>query len=459
MAPSFKKTIITILACAGAFLLVSALWYILKLIPIGAAYKAKVLCSGVFVSHRDPAELLRQELDGPTGIMSGRIDFKTKSVTASFPGIPDQRALYREGLGCTLVAGASEEELGKQGLNKGSLRTKEELPRGAPPEAVNLIVGRAFEGQGNTTGITRAIVILHKGRLIAERYGPGISADTPLPGWSMAKSVMNALVGVLVRQGKLSVEQPVLIREWSAEGDKRSAITLDHLLRMTSGLAFDERSGPFVSDVNRMLLLSRDAGAYALSKPLRYEPGSQWRYSSGSTNIISLIVRRTLGANDAEYHAFPRRELFDKIGMSGAVMETDASGTFVASSFLYATARDWARFGLLYAQDGVWEGERILPQGWVAYSARPTGASPRGRYGAHFWTNGAGSDDKKRPYPGLPADMFYASGYEGQYIVIVPSRDLVVVRLGFNKPWRGWDMESFVAEVIEALPEQPRSSI
>ncbi len=461
MASIFRKKIVTILAIAAFMLLAYVAFYLWQLIPIGSAYKAKVLCSGVFISKCDPRDILRQELEGPTNILSEQIDYAAKSVTVSFPGTPDQRAVYREGLGCTLLAGVSADELLKQGnaaarsgLSSpdvkahpaGSAGLVKDFPHGVTAEKFSKMLDKAV------TEKTRAVIILYDGRMIVERYGPGITADTALAGWSMSKSIMNALVGILVKQGKVSPDQPVPIPEWSGQGDRRKAITLDNLLRMSSGLEFDERSGPFVSDVNRMLLRSRDAAAYALAKPLKHEPGKHWQYSSGTTNIISRIIRNSVGGSEADYHAFPRKALFDKIGMTGAVMEVDVSGTFVGSSFTYATARDWARFGQLYLQDGVWEGERILPEGWVSYSARPASAAPLGRYGAHFWTNGNGfSPGKQRPFPKLPIDAFFASGYGGQYVVIVPSRKLVVVRLGLNRIGNAWDMQSFVADVIEVI--------
>ena len=221
---------------------------------------------------------------------------------------------------------------------------------------------------------------------------------------------------------------------------------------MSGGLEFDERSGPVVSDVNRMLLRSRDTAAYALARPLRYAPGSHWEYSSGTTNIISRIIRDNVGGSVEDYHAFPRQALFDKIGMDSAVMEVDAAGTFVGSSFMYATARDWARFGLLYLHDGVWEGERILPPGWVSYSAMPSSTAPLGRYGAHFWTNGGNTTtNKTKPLEKLPPNTFYAAGYEGQYLVIIPSRKLIVVRLGMTRNIKAWDMESLVSDVLAAI--------
>lgn len=466
-----RKRIVCALAIAGALLLGYTCYYGWQVLIIGAAYKAKVLCSGVFVSERNPQDVLDEDLEGILSIIHAEIDAKERSVSTSFPGIPSQRAIFRDGLGCTLLSGASETEVRGQtkDINMHALTSPDRpsdvarlraFDEDLPPE-VSLKLTKALDKAFSETDTdnpirTRAVVVVYDGQIIAERYAPGISSDTTLPGWSMTKSVTNALVGILVKQGKLSIDQPVAIAEWSGAGDPRSDITLDQLLRMSSGLEFDERSGPVVSDVNRMLMRRRDVAAYAIAKSLRYALDSHWHYSSGTTNIISRVIRDSVGGTAADYFTFPRKSLFDRVGMRSAIIEPDASGTFVGSSFMYATARDWARFGLLYLQDGIWEGERILPTGWVSYSTTPTPRAPLGQYGAHFWTNGGDmTASNARPFQSLPADTFYAAGYEGQYVVIIPSRKLVVVRLGQTKKYGAWDMESFVSDVLSAISHQP----
>jgi len=422
----------------------------------------------VFVSKRSPQDVLQNDFEGIFSRIDAKIDLEKKSVTAVAIGVPSQLAVFREGFGCTLMPGdLVTEALHRAGDNNGRQSFKsaaagatlgpgnfrEENGKEVSAARLFVAIDKAFAEKDPAHPVkTRAVVVVYKGRIIAERYAPGVSAETPLPGWSMTKSVTNALVGILVKEGRLSLEHPVPVPEWSGANDLRKTITLDQLLRMSSGLEFDERAGPFVSDVNLMLLRSPDASAYALAKQLRYVPGSRWQYSSGTTNIISRIIRDSFGGDTESYHAFPRHTLFDKIGMASAVMEVDASGTFVASSFMYATARDWARFGLLYLQDGVWGGERILPEGWVDYTRRPSPRDPAGKYGAHFWTNGTPEMDKHaRPFRELPADTYYASGYEGQNIVIVPSHDLVVVRLGMTKLGNTWDMAAFIDDILAAI--------
>jgi CubicO group peptidase (beta-lactamase class C family) len=298
---------------------------------------------------------------------------------------------------------------------------------------------------------TRAVIVVHHGRIVGERYAAGIGPQTALVGWSMTKSVVNALVGILVKQGRISIAAPAPVPEWQQPGDPRGQITLDQLLRMSSGVAFDEGRTNLLSDSIRMLT-SGDVAAYAIGKPLAAAPGRRWRYSSGTTNIIARVIR-TVVADDREYWMLPRRLLFDRIGMTGAVIETDAAGTFVGSSFMYATARDWARFGMLYLQDGTWNGERILPEGWVDYTQSRAPADATGRYGAHFWLEippeyrGRGAS--------LPGDAFHAAGYEAQFVTIVPSRNAVIVRLGVTRYHDAWDHATFVHDVLAALPPGP----
>lgn len=259
----------------------------------------------------------------------------------------------------------------------GDLIPKTELPTGVDKVKLAEAMDKAFsEPDPKKPRRTRAVVVVYDGRIIAERYAPGFSQSTPLLGWSMTKSVTNALIGILVGQGRLLIQEPAPVPEWSGADDPRGAITLDQLLRMSSGLKFIEEYTKN-SDATCMLFGTHDTAAYAASQPLETEPDSKWSYSSGTANILSRLVRHTIGGTSADYFAFPRRALFNRIGMRSAIMEPDASGTFVGSSFMYATVRDWARFGLLYLQDGVWEGTQILPEGWVDYSRRPTPKAPR----------------------------------------------------------------------------------
>ena len=261
----------------------------------------------------------------------------------------------------------------------------------------------------------------------------------------MTKSALNALVGMLVSQGRLTLEQPAPVPEW--RDDARGRITIDHLLRMSSGLDFDEKISLPRFDVMSMLFEAPDMASFAADAQLRAEPGTRWQYASGSSLIISGIVRTILG--DDNYQRFPKRALFDRLGMSHAVIEPDASGTFVASSYMYATAREWGRLGNLYAQSGKYEGADMLPSWWVAYSRTPAPADPSRSYGAHFWLTLP--DIYNASHTALPADAFHMAGHEGQFVTIVPSKHAVIVRLGKTRYPGAWDQSRFVADVLSAM--------
>jgi CubicO group peptidase (beta-lactamase class C family) len=291
------------------------------------------------------------------------------------------------------------------------------------------------------TGETHALAVVCGGRLVAERYGAGHGPDEPLCSWSMAKSVTHALVGILVREGRLDLRAPAPVPAWQDPTDPRRAITLDHLLRMCDGLEFTEDYvDQGVSHVIEMLFGAGkdDVRAYAEARPAAHAPGSVWSYSSGTSNVVSGILGRMLGGEPG-LRAFMTAELFGPLGMQSAEPRFDAAGNFIASSFVFATARDFARFGLLYLRDGLWQGRRILPPGWVDHGRTATPAS-KGEYGAHWWlaTDGSG--------------IWNASGYNGQYIVIDPSRDLLVVRLGDSTPEKKGEVVRALARLIQTFP-------
>ena len=434
----------------------------------GAGYKAKALASGVFVSGREAERVIRDDLsDGPMVLVSGRVDPEDRSASARALGLVGSKAICREGLGCTLVEGLAEEEIRSQphdppavsAVDPGEIPwpSGDALPDTPPQAGIDLskleaALDEVFsEPAGSGKRETRAVVVVHRGSIVAERYAEGFDDGTPLPGWSMTKSVMGALVGIRVRQGALDLHAPAPVPEWRGAGDPRAAITLDQLLRMSSGLEFGETKD-IDSDMVTMLFDRGDTAAYAAAKPLAHSPDRHWSYSSGTSNIVSRIVRDSFEHDQAAHFSFPRRALFDRIGMRSAVIEPDASGSFVGSSFMFATARDWARFGLLFLKGGVWQGKRILPEGWVEYSTTPTPQAPQGRYGAHWWLNaGEPEDPSDRPWPDLPTDTFAARGFEGQEVVVIPSRDLVLVRLGQSRPESIYSSNDFAAAVLAAI--------
>jgi len=447
-------------------LLLLAAWYLLRLAGIGAAYQAKVLCSAVFVAGREPAGVLSDDLGYPDidflRWFDASVDRDGGQVRSSFLGLVEREAVHRPGLGCALALGQRPPPAWP-GAWTPPARPDPAFPwpegDGPAPEAptdgvddprLQAALAAAFaEPDPARPRRTRAVVVAHRGRLLAERYAPGFGADTPLLGWSMTKSVLAALVGVLVGEGRLSLDGPVPVPAWGAADDPRGRIHLRELLRMSSGLEFEEVYDDPLADATFMLFGAPDVAGYAAGKPLAAPPGKRWSYSSGTTNILAGVLRAVVG--EGAQLAFPRRALFDRLGMASAVLETDPSGTFVGSSFMYATARDWARFGELLRLDGVWRGERLLPAGWVEFLRTPAPAAPGGKYGAHLWLE-VGEFFRGADRPALPRDAFHAIGHEGQFVSVIPSRELVVVRLGLTSVAGAWDHEGFLAAVLSALP-------
>lgn len=469
------KWLLVVTGCALFGGAVALGWYVFQAGPVASGFVAKYLCSSTFVSRRDPAVVFEQEVTPVNPIASHftySIDGKMRSVTASFGGLFSRKAIFREGCGCTLVVGVAEEAIREQRIvspdfNQKRPRHRKDRPWpqgnsgpvnptevGADAEKLKAALDDAFaEPFQDKRRNTRAVVVVYKGRLIAERYAGGVDRQTASLGWSMSKSVTNALAGILVQGAQLDIMQPVDVPEWRGHGQK-AKITLDHLLRMSSGLQFEEVYKPLY-DATRMLYASPGFAAYAAAKPMEAEPNHKWHYSSGTSNIVARILRRRMEKVYPYYLDYIYERMFHRIGMYSAIMEPDAAGTFVGSSYTLATALDWARFGLLYLQDGVWQGERILPAGWVAYSTTPTGGAPKGQYGAHFWLNRGSLDDPHdRRWPHAPRDAFGAMGYQDQRVIIIPSHKAVLVRFGATTDRQAWDTDAFIQQVLAALPHQ-----
>lgn len=436
---------------------------VFRMAPIGTAYAAKTLCSGVFVMGRRTDEVIREDIVADNHpllrLIESSVDASRRIATATFLGIARRDAEYHPGLGCAISIGMTGAALSAASQSETHPGRSEDFSPAVPEAGVDAsklqaAVDWAFaEPDAARLRRTRALVILRDGRIVAERYAPGFSVATPMPGWSMTKTATAVLIGALVKTGRLSVERKALLPEWRSPGDPRAQITLEQLLRMTSGLHFTERYGDPGADVALMLFARADGAGYAIDKPLDAAPGTRWQYSSGTSNILSRVIRHAVGGSARDYLDFPRHALFDPVGMRGAIIEPDASGTFVTSSYMYATARDWARLGQLLLQDGVWEGSRILPEGWVRYMATLTPQSTRKDFGAHLWLKVTPPFNSLLvPPPELPADAFHAIGYEGQFVSVVPSRRLVVVRLGLSRGDHVWDHEAFLARLLEAFP-------
>ncbi|PIF05921.1 MAG: serine hydrolase [Draconibacterium sp.] len=434
-------------------ILLIGFFYLNPLLPIITGYAAKNLSSGVFVANRTQKSMEATDLNFSfIKLTRNKINSKDKMVKSGFLW-NNSSTVFTEGYGSVLAHDFTKETIKARPYQNlpvlpqrpdtipwpmGSV-VADTIPPGINMELLDAALNQAFSGKIPFKG-TFAVTVVYKGQIIAEKFADGFNAENKFLSWSMAKSFTNALTGILVKQGKIDINKPAPVEEW--QKDERRNITVNNLLHMNSGLEWNEDYGNS-SDVNNMLFKKGDMAAFAFSKPLEYQPDSLWEYSSGSTNIVSWIIRKTLG-NDADYYAFPRRELFNKTGMRSVVFEVDASGTFVGSSYLYATMRDYARFGLLYLNNGNWLGEQILPENWVAYSTSEANGS-EGQYGAFFWINKSGKN-----YPDVPRDMFSCNGHDGQFIYIIPSRDLVVVRTGFSKK-EEFDNNRFLASIVNSV--------
>jgi CubicO group peptidase (beta-lactamase class C family) len=416
--------------------------------PIMSGMAAKTMCSCVFVMGRTPESVKEKELSVFPGLSRADIEIKDSlSVTAKVLW-STRKAIYRKGLGCTLIAQRSEEQVRAQDIlpatapmiDQDTVRwpmgnmIPEAKVEGVDYDALGTALDEAFvDADPAKPRNTLGVVVVYNGEIIGEKYAPGFSHNSMLMGWSMTKSLTNAIMGTLVKRGQLDLSKPAPVAEW--QNDERRNITLNDLMHASSGLEWSE-SYFLPGDFHNMFMHSDDKGGYAASKKAEFKPNEVFEYSSGTTNLLSKVIRQTVG--DSVYHRYPYENLFYKIGMYHTLLEPDASGTFVGSSYGYATARDWARFGLLFLNDGVWNNERILPEGWVKYSSTPAPAAPIGQYGAQWWLNaGAQNDPGKSYHPGLPNEEYGAEGFEGQYIFIIPSKKLVVVRLGVSHTYDG----------------------
>ncbi|MCR4859393.1 MAG: beta-lactamase family protein [Bacteroidales bacterium] len=436
-----KKKILGIVLAVLLTALLGGCLYLDSLMPIITGYAAKNLASAVFVSGRDQADVEAKDLHFSfIKFNRNKVDYENRTVTSRFLW-RKSTAQYRDGYGVTLLRGRKG-LLPEESLSFVDTLPDKPLPAGdsaltarLAPIATALVQDQAYNGT------PYACVVLQQGKLVAERYRQGFSRDTRLLSWSMAKSFTNATIGLMVGDGRLDIQAPMDIAQWQKDG--RKDITLNNLMQMQSGLSWNEDYGSR-SDVNLMLHRETDMGLYALSKPLEYEPGTHWYYSSGNTNIVMRCLRGQFDSSEA-FLGFLHDRLFAPLGIRDACFESDLGGTPVGSSYLYLKACDYARFGQLYLDDGCVDGKRILPEGWVEYSTTPA-ADSQGRYGAFFWLNRGGD------YPDAPEDLFECRGHDGQEIFIIPSKELVVVVLGYSpKPDHVIEWNRLLKDILGAL--------
>jgi CubicO group peptidase (beta-lactamase class C family) len=415
---------------------------------VATGYIGHVVCSYVFVSGLDPARVAEEDIAsnpafrGAHWALRHEVDRAARVVTARALGGFETRAVYRDGVGCLNANGTAPPAAPTPADVEADGPIRVLLPEIAGPAVVaptdaglKAALDAAFaEPDGTPRRRTHAVVVVHDGRVIAERYAAGFGIDTPVHGWSATKSVNNALLGILVRQGKLDMAKPAPVAAWQRPGDPRRAITLDHLLRMQSGLALGNSLTASVSTAwdtsARMAFNEPDMAGFAEAAALETPPGARWGYANGNPAILARVIRDRVGGRAVDVLRFARRELFGPLGIRHATMELDATGTPIAGAFLFATPREWARFGLLFLRDGVVGGQRILPEGWVRYSTTPTPGAFVG-YGAGWWINQDESEGARfRRGHGMPAEAFMAVGIYGQAVVVVPSARLVIARFG-----------------------------
>ena len=438
-----------------AVLLVLALVYLrIEIYPqldLISGFSAKSVASGHFIDGRTLETIQQGDNDiDKVDWATNEINDAERFVTSKVYGLKSRKAIYREGLGATLINDDFDVSKPYNVPKRAKINTNLPFPYGnlEPKDTVfsnidytklKAVVDNAFDKKGEKNKRTRSVIVIYKDKIIAEKYADGFDKNSRILGWSMTKSLTATYFGILQKQGKFDIMKSAPISEW--KNDERSKITINDLLHMNSGLEWEEDYGK-ISDVTKMLFIEEDMTKSQINKPLVGKPNNTWNYSSGTTNLLSGILRKQFKTHQ-EYLDFWYTNLLDKIGMNSAIVETDMAGNFVGSSYGWATTRDWAKFGLLYLHKGNWNGEQIFDESWAKYVATPTNTS-NGNYGAQFWLNAGGR------FPNAPKDMFYASGYQGQMVAIFPSHDLVIVRMGLKEDPE-FDFNGLLSGVVGSL--------
>lgn len=416
-----------------------------------SGFAAKSVASGHFADGRTLQMIEEGDNDIPlVDLAFNNIDEKNKWATASVFGLKTRKAVYREGLGSVLVD--DDYDLSKPyavpkraqadtnlPFPYGDLEPKDTFFGEVNYGRLQKAVDDAFDHNGNKIKRTRSVLVVYKDKIIAEKYADGFSKKSKILGWSMTKSLTATYFGILQYQKKFDIFKPAPILEW--KNDARSSITTSDLLHMNSGLEWEENYET-ISDATKMLFLAKDMTQVQRQKSIAFRRDQNWNYSSGTTNLLSGVLRSQFKTHQ-QYLDFWYSALIDKIGMHSMFIETDMAGNYVGSSYGWATTRDWAKFGLLYLHNGQWKNERLFDEKWVDYVTTPTKGS-NGRYGGHFWLN------KNGFYPDAPRDLYSANGFQGQHVFIIPSKDLVIVRMGLKEN-PGFDFNHFLKEVTGSI--------
>ncbi len=418
--------------------LTSGAIYVNPLLPIITGYAAKNIASGIFISGRTQKQMEEEDLNfSAIKFTKNIVNYEKKEVVSKFLW-GKSKAIYIDGFGCTLVTESNEHEVKSRNYPKQYSTKKNntilELDTIHNYEKLKKATDKIFSNNPSFSG-TFGLIVLQNNKIIFERYRSDFNKNTRFLSWSMAKSFTNALIGIRVKEGKIDIRKPLEL-----SGNKKN-ITINNLLQMNSGLEWNENYGN-QSDVTIMLHKESNMGLYAWNKPSVAENGQKWYYSSGSTNTACLALRNSFNS-DIEYWKFPKQQLFDKLEMHSAIFELDASGTFVGSSYIYATLRDYAKFGLLYLNNGCYNNQQILSENWVEYT-KTVATGSGGKYGSAFWLNANGEMED------TPTDALMCRGHDGQFIIIIPSKNIVIVRTGYT-PKGNFNLNLMIKEILSAL--------
>ena len=443
----FFKVLAVLLIAVLVYLRVS----IYPQLDLLSGFSAKSVASGHFIDNRSLETIQQGDNDiEKVNWATNQINDAEHLVATTVYGFKERKAIFREGLGATLINDdfdvSKPYKVPKRSITNnnlpfpyGNLEPRDTVFSNIDYKKLNTAVENAFDKKGEKNKRTRSVIVIYKDKIIAEKYTEGFNKDSKILGWSMTKSITGTLFGILQKQGKIDITKPAPIDEW--KNDERAKITLNDLLHMNSGLEWEEKYDK-ICDATKMLFTEEDMTKSQIDKPLVGKPNSTWNYSSGTTNLLSGILRKQFKTHQ-EYLDFWYTNLLDKIGMNSAIIETDMAGNYVGSSYGWATTRDWAKFGLLYLHKGNWNGEQIFDESWAKYVSTPTNTS-NGNYGAQFWLNAGGR------FPNVPKDMYYASGFQGQMVAIFPSNDLVIVRMGLKEDPE-FDFDRLLSEILKSV--------
>ncbi|MBU3011493.1 beta-lactamase family protein [Polaribacter vadi] len=436
----FKR--ILLLLC---IVVIIAVFFNYPKLNIIAGYSAKNTASSVFLANRSLEFTDKTDNNfSPINLATDLVKKDKNIASSSVFNLLTRKAIYREGLGAVLTLTKEDETAAYLVPKRAKSDNITPYPYGNAEQKDTVFANINYDKLNETVASvfgknqSRAVVVIYKDQIIAEKYADGFTIDSRILGWSMTKSIMSTVFGVMQHQNKLKITDKAPIDSW--QNDERKNISIHNLLQMNSGLEWDENYNE-ISDVTKMLFLERDMTKMQAEKPLTGKINASWNYSSGTSNLLSGIVRNQFKTHQ-EYLDYWYSDLIDKIGMNSMVLETDLAGNYVASSYAWATPRDWGKFGLLYLHKGNWNGTQIFAKDWADYVATPTPTS-NGIYGAQFWLNANGG------FKDVPKNMFYADGYQGQRVYVLPDQDIVIVRMALS-----WMEENkFLKGVLESIEQ------